>query len=182
MVYVGLGTHMRLTREQIAVLVSAFAELAPAHSVLWKLSPAQQELLPSELPPNLRVETWVPSQLDILARDNVKVFVNHGGGNGVNEGLYFGKPLLVVPFWMDCFDFAARVADSGAGLVLDRTARFGRDDVTSKLRRLLVDRRFADRAGELSELLRAGGGAKAAAGIVLANHASREGDVLYGHS
>jgi polyene glycosyltransferase len=46
----------------------------------------------------------------------VRIFVTHGGGNGFHEGIYFEKPLLVMPFWLACFYFAVRAVDGGVGL------------------------------------------------------------------
>jgi len=169
-VYIGLGTITRLTEARIRQLLDAVRRLAP-HQVLWKVSKRQQALLPppGEWPENLRVETWLPSQLAVLAHPHVKVFVNHGGANAVHEGLYFSQPLLVLPFWMDCHDLAARVIDSGAGLAAkDSDAQRTGKAIAEKASRLLAEPSFAERAGHWSRRLREAGGAKAAADIVLA--------------
>ena len=120
-VYIGLGTIMRLDREQVAAIVEVVRRLAPEHHVLWKVPRGQRHLLPpaEELPANLRVEHWLPSQHAVLAHPHVRVFFNHGGGNAVHEGVYFAKPLLVMPFWMDCYDFAVRFVDAGAALAVE---------------------------------------------------------------
>ncbi|MGH8929308.1 MAG: glycosyltransferase [Egibacteraceae bacterium] len=170
-VYIGFGTIMRLDRTQIASILAAIARLGPSHQVLWKLPKSQQVLLPrSELPANLRIEHWLPSQLNVLAHPHVRVFFNHGGGNGVNEGLYFGKPLLVLPFWLDCYDIAVRVTDSGAGLSLQDTQGIDPDEVVTKLSRLLTDAGFRERAMYWGQRLREAGGVSAAADIVVERH------------
>jgi polyene glycosyltransferase len=167
-IYVGLGTLMRLSKAQIAVLISAFDRLGPDHYILWKLSEAQQALLPrKELPANVRIERWVPSQLDVLAHPNVRVFLTHGGGNGFHEGIYFGKPLMVMPFWLDCFDFGARAIDSGVGLALDRPPHFTADEVTKKLEQLLSNNGFRERAEHWGMQLRKAGGVSRAADLIL---------------
>src|SRR5262249_44995054 len=80
-VYIGLGTITRLTRAEVASVVEVARRLQGRHQVLWKLTKEQQHLLPPEesLPANLRIESWVPSQHDVLAHPNVKVFFTHGG-------------------------------------------------------------------------------------------------------
>jgi polyene glycosyltransferase len=167
-IYVGLGTLVRLSTAQIAVLISAFDRLGPDHSILWKLSESQQALLPQrELPGNVRIERWVPSQLDVLAHPNVRVFLTHGGGNGFHEGIYFGKPLMVMPFWLDCFDFAARAIDSGVGLAMDRPPDFTADEVTKKLEQLLSNNRFRERAQYWGMQLQKAGGVNRAADLIL---------------
>ncbi|KAJ1561845.1 hypothetical protein HK096_003134 [Nowakowskiella sp. JEL0078] len=65
---------------------------------------------------NVRIVSWVGSQLDILRQPNVKIFVSHCGANSVNEAVYFGKPILGIPQWYDCYDLAQRVQDAGIGL------------------------------------------------------------------
>jgi UDP:flavonoid glycosyltransferase YjiC (YdhE family) len=64
---------------------------------------------------NLRIESWLPSQLDVLAHPHVTLFFNHSGTDAYHEGLYFGKPQVMRPLWMDCHDIATRSRDLGIG-------------------------------------------------------------------
>ena len=168
-IYVGLGTLVRLSCVQITALIAAFKRLGTNHHILWKLPDSQQAFRPPSelLPTNLRIEHWIPSQLGVLARPNVRVFLTHGGGNGFHEGIYFGKPLLVMPFWLDCFDFAVRAIDSGVGLALDRPPSFTADEVAVKLKRLLDESTFHERAQYWGEQLRKAGGVSRAADLIL---------------
>ena len=168
-IYIGFGTLVQLSQSQLTTLVDAFKRLWPNHYILWKLTASQRTLLPSGevLPSNVRIEPWLPSQLGVLAHPNVRVFVTHGGGNGFHEGIYFGKPLLVMPFWLDCFDFAARAVDSGVGLALDHPPSFTANEVVEKLRRLLKESSFCERAQYWGEQLRKAGGMRRAADLVL---------------
>jgi len=174
-IYVGLGTLVQLSQAQLTTLVDAFKRLWPNHHILWKLPDSQRALLPTGevLPSNVRIEHWIPSQLGVLAHPNVRVFVTHGGGNGFHEGIYFGKPLLVAPFWLDCFDFAARAVDSGVGLALNHPPSFTADEVVEKLRRLLKESSFCERAQYRGEQLRKAGGVGRAADLVLTARAER---------
>lgn len=162
-VYAAFGTLMRPTPQQVRTILDTAARLGPKHHVLWKLPRSHRHLLPDALPPNLRVETWIPSQHAVLAHPHVKVFFNHGGCNAVHEGLYFGKPLLVMPFWMDNLDAAPRVVDSGAGLAVPRAYSPDPDDLVARLTRLLDEPAFRSRAEYWSGELRAAGGVVAAA-------------------
>jgi polyene glycosyltransferase len=168
-IYVGLGTLLRLSRPQIAELLAAFARLGPQHQVLWKVPAAQQALLPpaAALPGNVRIESWLPSQLDVLRHPHVRVFVTHGGGNGFHEGIYFGKPLYVLPFWLDCYDFAVRAVDSGVGLTTARPPNFTSDEVATGLERLLEEPLFSENSRRWGERLREAGGVTKAADLVL---------------
>jgi polyene glycosyltransferase len=162
-VYAAFGTLMRPTPQQVQAILEVAARLGPTHHVLWKLPRSRQHLLPDALPPNLRVESWIPSQHAVLAHPHVRVFFNHGGCNAVHEGLYFGKPLLVMPFWQDNLDAAARVVDSGAGLAVSQAYTPDPDDIAAKLTRLLDEPAFRSRAEHWSGELRAAGGVVAAA-------------------
>ncbi|GAA1643157.1 glycosyltransferase [Actinoplanes couchii] len=168
-VYMGFGTITRLTAAQVGALVEVARRLDGRHSVLWKLPTEQQHLLPpaAELPANLRIENWLPSQLDVLAHPSVKVFFTHGGGNGFHEGVYFGKPLLVRPLWVDCFDQAVRGRDAGVSLTLDDPQVVDPDDIVGKLTRILTEPSFTQRAEELGARQREAGGARTAADLII---------------
>lgn len=167
-VYQAFGTLTRLNAEEVRGLVEVARRLdTQGHQVLWKLPEEQQRLLPprDELPRNLRVESWLPSQLDVLAHSSVKLFFNHCGGNAFHEGLYFGKPQVMRPLWVDCHDQAIRGYDAGIGLTVHPT-EVDPDDVTDKLLRVLGDQRFRERAEHIATLQRAAGGRRAAADII----------------
>jgi polyene glycosyltransferase len=168
-VYVGFGTITRLTHREVAALVEVARMLQDRHQVLWKLPAEQQHLLPAResLPGNLRIESWVPSQLDVLAHPSVRAFLSHGGGNGYHEAVYFGKSQVVWPLWIDCHDQAVRVQDLGIGLRLDRRRPLDATEVAGKLTRVIEEPSFSQRAQRLGELQRAAGGRVAAADVLL---------------
>jgi polyene glycosyltransferase len=166
-VYTAFGTIMRLTPRQIQAILDAAARLGPEHHMLWKLPRSRQHLLPAHLPPNLRVESWLPSQLAVLAHPHVRAFLNHGGDNNVQESLYFGKPQLVMPFWMDNLDNAARVVDSGAGLDVAHPRDPDGRDIAARLARLLGEPRFLSRAQHWSRQVHEAGGVGAAADEII---------------
>ncbi|GAA3487799.1 MULTISPECIES: glycosyltransferase [Streptomyces] len=168
-VYMGFGTITRLTREHVAALVEVARRLQDRHQVLWRLPSEQQHLLPAAdtLPGNLRIESWLPSQLDVLAHPHVRVFFTHGGGNGFNEGMYFGKPMVVRPLWVDCYDQAVRGQDLGLSLTLDRPRDVDPEDVVDKLTRVLGEPGFRERAERIGALQHAAGGRARAADLLL---------------
>jgi UDP:flavonoid glycosyltransferase YjiC (YdhE family) len=167
-VYVGLGSMTALSDPQLRALSAALAALGPDHHVLWKLPAGQHARLPAP-PPHVRLTDWLPSQLDVLAHPHVRAFVTHGGSNGFHEGIYFGQPLLVLPFWLDCYDSAVRAVDAGVGLTVDHPPRLDATELTAKLRRLLTDDTFRTRSRYWGDRLRAAGGVARAADLVLAH-------------
>jgi polyene glycosyltransferase len=167
-VYLGFGTLMRLPPAQMAALLVAVRRLGPEHKFLWKLSKSQQELLPpTSLPDNLRVESWIPSQLGVLAHPHVRAFVTHGGANGFHESIYYGKPVLVMPAWLDCYAIARRAIDSGVGLAIDHPATVTSDEVATKITRILTEDSFRQRAEYWAQRLREAGGVARAADLIL---------------
>lgn len=165
-VYQAFGTLTRLNADEVRAFVEVARRLGErGHQVLWKLPDEQQRHLPSELPPSLRIESWLPSQLDVLAHPNVKAFFNHCGSNGFHEGLYFGKPLIMRPLFVDCHDQAVRGLDAGVGLPV---AAIGVDvdDVTAKVLRVLTEPRFQERAEHFASLQHEAGGRGAAASVI----------------
>ena len=60
---------------------------------------------------------WMP-QKDLLGHPQTKVFVAHGGTNGVQEAIYHGVPVLGIPLFFDQFDNLLRLQERGGGKIL----------------------------------------------------------------
>ncbi len=68
-----------------------------------------------EIPHNFIVRNYVP-QTEVLKYS--KLFITHGGMNSVNEALYYGVPLIVIPQSADQPIIAEQVVKIGAGIQL----------------------------------------------------------------
>jgi polyene glycosyltransferase len=168
-VYLGFGTVVRLDVAEVANLVEVARRLEGKHAVLWRLPATAWDLLPpaGELPSNLRTEKWLPSQLDVLAHPHVRAHFTHGGGNGYIESLYFGKPLLLRPLFVDGYDQAVRARDKGVGLVVEKSHGIDVDDVVTKLTEVLENPDFTTRAREMARLQHEPGRGREAAADLL---------------
>ena len=111
---------------------------------------------------NVIFANYVP-QLALLER--ASVVITHGGVHSVNESLYFGRPMLVLPLANDQPGMAARVEAAGCGISL-RGAKAGVANIRAALQGLLAQPAFGERARALSEKIKAGGGPETAAGLV----------------
>lgn len=60
---------------------------------------------------------WMP-QKDLLGHRQTRVFVAHGGTNGVQEAIYHGVPVLGIPLFFDQYDNLLRLQERGAGKII----------------------------------------------------------------
>lgn len=60
---------------------------------------------------------WMP-QKDLLGHPQTRVFVAHGGTNGVQEAIYHGVPVLGIPLFFDQFDNLLRLQERGGGKII----------------------------------------------------------------
>jgi MGT family glycosyltransferase len=117
---------------------------------------------PIDVPPNAVLVDWLSySQLMPAA----SLVVSHGGHGTVARALGAGTPVLTCPITGDMSETAMRVAWAGAGLSLPwRLCRPA--PLRWAVRRLLADRSFAARAGEIATWGRENDGAARAAKLV----------------
>jgi MGT family glycosyltransferase len=111
------------------------------------------------VPPNVRVERWVPHS-DLFPRTDV--VVTSGGTGTVLATLCAGVPLVVVPTAWDQPENAWRVAEAGAGIRLS-PAKCTPQTIRSAVERVLGEPSYRERAARAgADLARYGGAARAA--------------------
>ncbi|KAK3295187.1 uncharacterized protein B0H64DRAFT_141427 [Chaetomium fimeti] len=65
----------------------------------------------------VRIVDWVkPQPSAVLQVKTVICSINHGGANSFHDALTSGVPQVVLPGWLDCYDFASRAEFLGVGL------------------------------------------------------------------
>jgi MGT family glycosyltransferase len=160
-IYMAFGTLVSLNAWQAKALIEGLVE--SELKVLWSLPENQRSLLP-ELPSTVRVESFVP-QLAVLSHPNVVAFVSHCGMNSIHESLYYGKPILALPFFGDQHYNAARLVDLGVALKLNKH-NFNRIFVFDRIKQLLHDKRYRDNASHMSKILNQTDGLNQAAQII----------------
>lgn len=155
-VYISLGTINHLN---IAFYRAAFAAFAdyPAQFILSAGKHTDLEELGTP-PTNFIVRQYVP-QLDVLQQ--VDAFITHGGMNSVHEGLYYGKPEIVVPHQLEQVLNGKRVAQTGAGILLGDTRPYGQVsavELREALGVVLNAPEYRENAQRMGATLRAAGG------------------------
>ncbi|XP_050311787.1 UDP-glucosyltransferase 2-like [Anthonomus grandis grandis] len=116
-IYFSLGSTIRsahIDSRSRQVILEVLGRLP--YDVLWKFENDQNDTV--VLPKNVRVSKWVPQQ-DVLRHPRVKCFITQGGLQSLEESLYAGVPVLILPFFGDQFQNSAKAVRSGIGLELD---------------------------------------------------------------
>ncbi|KAL4773323.1 hypothetical protein BDW60DRAFT_221792 [Aspergillus nidulans var. acristatus] len=112
----------------------------PRHSttITTGSSPDQKEVkLEDELPPYIRLTSWIQHQQSIYTHSALKAFVHHGGGNSFNEAVHFAIPQLVLSQWLDTHEYGLYAEKFGLGLRSRNPPRIEADDIRLKIETLL---------------------------------------------
>jgi len=118
-----------------------------------------------DVPSNFIIRQEIP-QLKVLRQ--VDVFITHGGWNSLQESLYYGVPMLVLPGLGDQMRNARLVNDIGAGIgIQEPYLNTSVDILKSSLNQLLHEEHFKSKAEAIGKKLSNANGAKRAADIVL---------------
>ena len=110
-----------------------------------------------KLPENISVFPYV-DQIAVLRQADV--FLSHCGMNSVNESLYFGVPLVMLPQTAEQGGVAERVSQLGAGIKLKKTEA---PSLLSAVNHVLSDNAYRQNAALIAEGFKRCSGAKGAA-------------------
>ncbi|XP_039651700.1 UDP-glucuronosyltransferase 2A1-like isoform X1 [Perca fluviatilis] len=111
-ILMSLGTFVsELPADVTNVIAAAFAKLP--QKVIWRHKGDR----PATLGNNTLIVDWIP-QNDLLGHPKMKLFVAHGGTNGVQEAMYHGVPVVGLPLFFDQFDNLLRLKERGAATLL----------------------------------------------------------------
>ncbi|XP_049435549.1 UDP-glucuronosyltransferase 2A2-like [Epinephelus fuscoguttatus] len=142
-----LGTLVAKLPDDIAdEIAAAFAQLP--QKVLWR----NKGKKPSTLGNNTLILDWLP-QTDLLGHPKTRVFVTHGGTNGIQEAVYHGVPLVGLPLMFDQHDNFFKMKVRGVAKVLD-IATVNRDNFLEALKEVLYDPTYREKVKALSNLQR----------------------------
>ncbi|XP_072243338.1 UDP-glucuronosyltransferase 2B31-like isoform X2 [Leuresthes tenuis] len=142
-----LGTVVgNLTEDITEEIAAAFAQLP--QKVIWR----HKGRKPSTLGNNTLILDWLP-QNDLLGHPKTRVFVAHGGTNGIQEAIYHGVPLVGLPLLFDQFDNLFRMGARGVAKVLD-IATVNRDNFLEALKEVLYEPSYQEKMKKLSSLQR----------------------------
>lgn len=151
-IYFSLGGDLKsadLPMEKLEVFLKIFAELQERVLVLWKY---ESVALKERHGNNVIIGPWLPQQ-DILNHKNLRAFITHGGLLSTMEALYYGKPLIGMPFFNDQKLNMARAASQGYGVTLDYDS-LDEESLRNAIEAVFNDTSYRERAEELSVLFK----------------------------
>ncbi|XP_051918847.1 UDP-glucuronosyltransferase 2C1-like [Hippocampus zosterae] len=128
-------------------IAAAFAKLP--QKVIWSYRGTK----PSTLDTNTLIVDWMP-QNDLLGHHKVKLFVAHGGTNGVQEAIYHGIPVVGIPFFFDQHDNLLRLTERGAAVVVTLASMDKDDSFLKALQEVLTNPSYSNSMQRLSRLHR----------------------------
>ncbi|NP_001310104.1 uncharacterized UDP-glucosyltransferase YjiC-like isoform X1 [Tetranychus urticae] len=107
LIYFSLGTLASADITMMKKLIAILAK-SPHRFIVSKGSRGDR----LELADNMWGENYV-NQIKII--EKVDLVITHGGNNTFMETLYYGKPMIVIPYFYDQYDNAQRVVEKNIG-------------------------------------------------------------------
>lgn len=127
-------------------IAAAFGELP--QKVIWRYKGNKPALLGN----NTLLVDWMP-QNDLLGHPSIKLFVSHGGTNGIYEAIYHGIPIVGIPIIFDQVDNLSRMRAKGVAKVLD-VSDFDRKIFKNAIQEVLNEPSYTINMQRLSRLHR----------------------------
>ncbi|CAH1389504.1 unnamed protein product [Nezara viridula] len=115
-IYFSFGSNLKtseMLRGAVGRAFMAVLERMPQR-VLMKWETDNREL---KIPSNVMTAKWFP-QTDVLAHKNCMLFITHGGLLSLTETVYFGVPIIGIPFFTDQFKNMLQAQTMGYGLIM----------------------------------------------------------------
>ena len=165
LVYISMGTVNNDLMPLYKRCIEAFAQ--PEYQVIMSVGDLVSIKDLGDLPENISVHPHV-DQIAVLQKADA--FVSHCGMNSVNESLYFGVPLVMIPQTAEQGGVAERVRQLGAGIKLSKTDSAS---ILSAVRSALDDPSYRQSAEAIADGFRRCPGAKGAADKILQVCANR---------
>ncbi|XP_028290468.1 UDP-glucuronosyltransferase 2A2-like isoform X1 [Gouania willdenowi] len=147
-IIMSLGTFVsEFPSDLTEMIAAAFAKLPL--KVIWKYKGER----PTTLGNNTLLVDWMP-QNDLLGHPKVKLFVAHGGTNGVQEAIYHGVPVVGLPVFFDQYDNLLRLKDRGAAKILSLATVDKDDNFLKAIEEVLTEPSYRENMQRLSRLHR----------------------------
>ena len=161
LIYISMGTVNFNTEDFYRLCFEAFGE--EDVDVILSVGKTTDIKVLGNTPENFLLRNSVP-QLEVLK--HVDLFISHGGMNSINESLYFGVPLLIVPQQFEQHFNGRRMVKLGVAQVI-RPEVITLEKLRAAVSHLLSEPSYQQKAQQCGEMLRSSGGYQAAVEAVL---------------
>lgn len=155
-IYVALGTIYNDKPEVYKTLIHMFKD--KPYQGFISIGKNINPLSLGETPDNVYIGKHLP-QLEMLKKADL--FISHGGMNSVNESLYFGVPMLLIPHIQEQRINADRVAELGAGICYPNN-EIQKEKMVGYVEKILKDVSYKISAVKIGKTLHQAGGAEKA--------------------
>uniref|UniRef100_A0A3Q3VV51 Uncharacterized protein n=1 Tax=Mola mola TaxID=94237 RepID=A0A3Q3VV51_MOLML len=147
-IIMSLGTFVsQLPAEITNEIAATFAKLP--QKVIWRHKGDK----PATLGNNTLLVDWMP-QNDLLGHPKTKLFVAHGGTNGVQEAIYHGVPVVGLPVFFDQYDNLLRLKERGGATIQTLASVDKNDNFLKAIQKVLDDPSYRMNMQRLSRLHR----------------------------
>ncbi|XP_044063544.1 UDP-glucuronosyltransferase 2C1-like [Siniperca chuatsi] len=147
-IIMSLGTFVsELPADLTNEIAAAFAKLP--QKVIWRHKGDR----PATLGNNTLIVEWMP-QNDLLGHPKIKLFVAHGGTNGVQEAIYHGVPVVGLPLFFDQHDNLLRLKERGGAKLLTINTVDKDDNFLKAIQEVLNEPSYRTNMQRLSRLHR----------------------------
>ncbi|CAL9702001.1 unnamed protein product [Knipowitschia caucasica] len=146
-ILMSLGTFVNeLPQDLQDGIAAAFAKLP--QKVIWKHKGSR----PTTLGNNTLLVDWIP-QNDLLGHPKTRLFMAHGGTNGIQEAIYHGVPVVGVPVFFDQYDNLLRLEERGGAKILT-LSKVDEDSILTHVQEVLSNQSYRENMQRLSRLHR----------------------------
>lgn len=159
LVYISMGTVVNDMPLFYKNCVSAFKDTD--YQVIMSVGNLTDIEKLGELPANISVHKHI-DQIAVLQKADV--FISHCGMNSVNESLYFGVPLVMLPQTSEQGGVAQRVLQLGAGTILKKAKA---NSIIEAVNNVINEKSYKENADKIANSFKNCSGAKGAVEKIL---------------
>jgi glucuronosyltransferase len=144
-IVVSFGSGLSYLRPKHAVpLLEVFSKLDLL--IIWRFENKDKH----DIPKNVLLMNWLP-QNDLLANENVKLFITHCGRSSLFEAIHYAVPMIGMPIFGDQPHNAKKMEAKGFGEVVD-LMHIDSQDVYSKMNKVLNNDSYKNSIAKASRI------------------------------
>ncbi|XP_030763073.1 UDP-glucuronosyltransferase 2B9-like [Sitophilus oryzae] len=143
-----LGSNVKcedLGEETVTSFLEVLSQLP--YKVMWKFNNRENRIIPH----NVKIYDWLFQQ-DILRHPNVKLFINQGGVQSLEEAIFFSVPLVGIPVYADQESNVKRLQLKGVLKRVSIKPRLDPKEFKNAILEVMSNQTYVDNMKRLNEL------------------------------